>query len=190
LSTLAVSEVIEGSSEDATIDTLAQLRRAALIEGIEDAELETQRWLMPALVQSYAQNLLRPVRNRDRVIGQKRASYFASETDNNAIWVFTPHNDVYVLPTGSTPVDLAYAVHTDIGNGFAEARIDGQTVKPTTPLENGIQILVSITKHSDGPKLEWATTQRARRSIRSRNDARWVDGCSNPFKTASLLTGG
>jgi len=72
----------------------------------------------------------------------------------NAIWVFTPKSDVKELPKGATPVDFAYAIHTDIGHHCAGARVNGQLVPLKHELQNG-DIVDIITSPHHKPSRDW-----------------------------------
>ncbi len=86
------------------------------------------------------------------------------------IFVFTPKGDVISLPAGSTPVDFAYAVHTEVGHRCIGARVDGRLVALERPLENGQSVEVFTSKAlSAGPTADWAgfvVSPRARAKIR------------------------
>ncbi len=84
------------------------------------------------------------------------------------VFVFTPKGDVIDLPEESTPVDFAYAVHSDIGNHMSGAKINGKMVGIDTKLKNG-DIIEAITKKGGHPTLKWldsAKTILAKRNIR------------------------
>ncbi|MBA2654517.1 MAG: bifunctional GTP diphosphokinase/guanosine-3',5'-bis pyrophosphate 3'-pyrophosphohydrolase [Gammaproteobacteria bacterium] len=84
------------------------------------------------------------------------------------VYVFTPHGDIMELPNGSTPVDYAYTVHTDIGNSCVAAKIDRQLAPLSTLLSNG-QTVEIITSHNARPNPAWidfVVTGKARSSIR------------------------
>lgn len=70
------------------------------------------------------------------------------------IFVFTPKGDVKDMPAESTPIDFAYAVHTDIGNKCVMAKINANVVPLNTGLNNG-DVVEIITKSDSKPKLEW-----------------------------------
>ena len=92
------------------------------------------------------------------------------------VYVYTPRGDVKWFPRGSTPLDFAYAVHTEVGNHCAGARINGRMVKLNYPLRSGDTIEV-LQKNDQHPKKDWlqmAKTSRALSKIRQhlRNDER------------------
>lgn len=86
------------------------------------------------------------------------------------IFVFTPKGDVITLPAGSTPVDFAYAVHTEVGHRCIGARVDGRLVALERPLENGEVVEVFTSKAANaGPTRDWQSfvvSPRARTKIR------------------------
>jgi GTP pyrophosphokinase len=84
------------------------------------------------------------------------------------VYVFTPRGDVVELPAGATPIDFAYAVHSEIGGHCAGARVNGRLVPLRHRLTNGdtVEILTSPHQH---PRQEWldhVVTSRARSRIR------------------------
>ena len=74
------------------------------------------------------------------------------------IYVFTPQAAVVELAAGATPIDFAYAVHTDLGHRCRGARVDGAMVPLNTPLKNGQTVEVTATK-SGGPSLDWLNAE-------------------------------
>jgi GTP pyrophosphokinase len=86
------------------------------------------------------------------------------------IFVFTPKGDVVTLPTGSTPVDFAYAVHTEVGHRCIGARVNHRLVALERKLENGDQVEVFTSKAANaGPSRDWQTfvvSPRAKAKIR------------------------
>lgn len=86
------------------------------------------------------------------------------------IFVFTPKGDVITLPTGSTPVDFAYAVHTEVGHRCIGARVNGRLVALERKLENGEVIEVFTSKAPNaGPSKDWqnfVVSPRAKAKIR------------------------
>jgi guanosine-3',5'-bis(diphosphate) 3'-pyrophosphohydrolase len=84
------------------------------------------------------------------------------------VYVFTPKGDIRRLPRGSTCVDFAYAVHTDVGNRCVAAKIDRRLVPLRTPLRNG-QTVEIITAKGATPNPAWVNfvvTAKARAAIR------------------------
>jgi GTP pyrophosphokinase len=84
------------------------------------------------------------------------------------IFVFTPNGDLKHLPKGSTPIDFAYSIHTDVGNHCAGARVDGRLVPLKHVLESGSTVEV-VTSESAHPSRDWlglVATSRARSKIR------------------------
>jgi guanosine-3',5'-bis(diphosphate) 3'-pyrophosphohydrolase len=86
------------------------------------------------------------------------------------VYVFTPKGDVIPLPAGSTPVDFAYAVHTDVGHRCIGARVNGKLVALETPLDHGDTIEVFTSRaESAGPSRDWlafVASPRAKNKIR------------------------
>lgn len=85
------------------------------------------------------------------------------------IFVFTPEGDVVDLPVGASPIDFAYAIHSDIGDHTGGAKVNNKLVGLDTALNNG-DIVEIITSKSNKPTrkwLEYAKTSLARRKIRS-----------------------
>jgi GTP pyrophosphokinase len=110
---------------------------------------------------------------RDTVAsGSDLVSAFRSSLFVESIYVLTPQGKVIDLPRGATPVDFAYAVHTDLGHRCRGARVDGQMVPLDTPLANGQQVAI-VTAKEGGPSRDWlnpelgyVTSHRARTKVR------------------------
>ena len=88
----------------------------------------------------------------------------------NRIFVFTPNGDVVDLPLGATPVDFAYAIHSEIGDHTVRAKVNNKLVQLNSTLHNG-DIVVIETDRKSKPTQKWldfATTSLARRRIRAR----------------------
>jgi GTP pyrophosphokinase len=92
---------------------------------------------------------------------------------DDRIYVFTPQATIVELAAGATPVDFAYAVHTDLGHRCRGARIDGQMLPLNTPLRSG-QTVEIIAAKEGGPSLDWLNpelgylqSQRSRAKVRA-----------------------
>ncbi|MFC2027169.1 RelA/SpoT family protein [Chloroflexota bacterium] len=85
------------------------------------------------------------------------AFYDAIKTDifQDQVYVFTPMGEVKELPQGSTPLDFAYRVHTDIGHRCTGAKVNGRMVPLTYKLQNGDVVSILSTKANRGPSLDW-----------------------------------
>ena len=91
-----------------------------------------------------------------------------SDLFEGEIYVFTPKGDVKDLPEGSTPIDFAYAVHTDVGNRITSARVNGKMVALKHRLHSGDTIEV-ITSKTQTPSKDWlksCVTTKAKSKIR------------------------
>jgi GTP pyrophosphokinase len=92
------------------------------------------------------------------------------ELASREIFVFTPKGDVVTLPTKSTPVDFAYAVHTEVGHRCIGARVNGRLVALERTLENGDVVEIFTSKAQDaGPTRDWLqfiTSPRAKAKVK------------------------
>jgi GTP pyrophosphokinase len=86
------------------------------------------------------------------------------------VYVFTPRGEVIALPQGATPVDFAYAIHTEVGHRTIGARVNGRLVALESTLENGDTVEIFTSKAADsGPSRDWlgfVQSARARNKIR------------------------
>ncbi|WP_329070273.1 RelA/SpoT family protein [Streptomyces sp. NBC_01429] len=93
------------------------------------------------------------------------------DLSRNEVFVFTPKGDVIALPAGATPVDFAYAVHTEVGHRTIGARVNGRLVPLESTLDNGDLVEVFTSKASSaGPSRDWlgfVKSPRARNKIRA-----------------------
>lgn len=122
------------------------------------AHTRANEWLRRLLdIQQVAENPLEFIEN-------VKIDLFPEE-----IYVFTPNGDILELPKGSTPVDFAYAVHSDIGDTCVSARIDRKPSSLGTPLLNG-QTVEIVTEKDARPQPAWlhfVVTGKARSKIRN-----------------------
>ena len=84
------------------------------------------------------------------------------------VYTFTPKGKVIVLPREATPIDFAYAIHTEVGNRCVSAKVNGRIVRLNSKLKNG-DIIEIVTKADHRPSrdwLGWARTSRARNKIK------------------------
>ena len=89
---------------------------------------------------------------------------------SNTIYIFTPKGDVIELPNGSTPIDFAYRVHSDVGNNMVGAIVNGNIVSLDYKLKDSDIVKINTNKNSGGPSREWldmAFTSHAKNKIRT-----------------------
>ena len=116
------------------------------------------RWVQEIL------DVQKDIKNTDEFIKQVKLNVF-----QDRIFVFTPKGDVYDLPSGATPVDFAYAVHTDIGNKCAAAMVNGKIQELNHELKNGDMVEIIVEKNRKGPNYDWlkfVKTRKARDRIK------------------------
>ncbi len=99
---------------------------------------------------------------------------------SNEVFVFTPNGDVIELPSGATPLDFAFKIHTDVGCKCVGAKVNGKMVTIDHELENGNIIEIVTSPNAAGPSIDWlkiAKSSSARNKIRqwlkkeNKNDA-------------------
>jgi len=95
-----------------------------------------------------------------------------SDVFEDRVYVFTPRGDIIDLPSGSTPIDFAYHVHTDVGHRCRGGKVNGKLVSLDYQLKTGEKVEI-LTAKRGGPSLDWLNpnlslvkTQRARSKIR------------------------
>jgi GTP diphosphokinase / guanosine-3',5'-bis(diphosphate) 3'-diphosphatase len=88
---------------------------------------------------------------------------------DDEVYVFTPKGEVKTLPAGATPIDFAYAVHTDVGHRTVGAKVNGRIVPLHYRVKNGDFVEILTSKSGRGPSRDWmslAASSRARNKIR------------------------
>ncbi|WP_184042716.1 RelA/SpoT family protein [Roseospira visakhapatnamensis] len=115
------------------------------------------RWLRELI------EILEHTSNPDEFLEHTKLAMYADQ-----VFCFTPKGDIINLPVGATPVDFAYAVHTDVGNRCAGARVNGRLVPLRHVLNNGDQVDIATSK-SQTPSPDWenfVVSGKARAQIR------------------------
>ena len=136
----------------------ASTRFPKLLESSEKSQLYLNRWLQQV------EEIQSITGTAAEFLEDMKADLFLSE-----IYVSTPRGEVKVLPKGSTPVDFAYAIHTEVGDKCVSAVIDGDPARLNARLSNGATVLI-LTDKDAVPSPTWlnfAVTAKARSSIRS-----------------------
>ncbi len=88
---------------------------------------------------------------------------------SDRVYVFTPKGDVLELPKGSVPLDMAYSIHTEIGNHTTGAKVNGKIVPLNYQIKNGDIVDILTSQNSAGPSQDWLElvhTNKARNKIR------------------------
>lgn len=121
------------------------------------AQIKAQRWMQNLL------ELQQSVGNSFEFIENVKSDLFPKE-----IYVFTPKGRIVELPEGATPVDLAYAVHTDIGHQCIGATVDRKPYPLSQPLSNGqtVEIITSPDSRPNAGWLNFVVSSKARSRIR------------------------
>ncbi len=91
------------------------------------------------------------------------------DLEHDEVFVFTPKGKVVTLPDGATPIDFAYAIHTEVGHACIGARVNGRLQPLDSRLHSGETVEILTTKVDPAPSRDWlkiAVTPRARNKIR------------------------
>ena len=145
--------------EDAELGVAAHWKYKEGITGSHDAKMEQKlKWLRQMM--EWEKDVQDPHEFLDAL---------KDDVFNSQVYVFTPRGDVIELPAGSTPIDFAYRVHTNVGNKCTGAKINGKIVPINYKLQNGEIVEVITSANSPGPSRDWLSivqTPTARNRIR------------------------
>ena len=136
----------------------AHWRYPDLLRSSEKSKIYLNRWL------KQVEEIQKITGNAAEFLEDMKADLFLSE-----IYVSTPKGETKVLPKGATPIDFAYAIHTEIGNKCVKAVVDGDIARLNTQLVNGATVEI-ITDEDATPHSIWlnfVVTAKARSSIRN-----------------------
>ena len=106
---------------------------------------------------------------------------------NSRIFVFTPNNDVIDLPEGSTPIDFAYHIHTEIGNKCVSAKINNKIVKLNAELKNGDTVEIIIDKNRKLPNPDWLNFVKTNTAKEKIKDALSVHSTTTPERVKKMI---
>jgi GTP pyrophosphokinase len=137
-------------------------RSTAPTEVTKSEKAEKRRAAAPHWLQELADAHV-PATGSEEFVQGLREDFFS-----HRVFVFTPRGDVVDLPVNSTPVDFAYAIHSELGNHMNGTKVNGKMVSFETRLRNGdvVEILERPNAHPTPKWLDYARTSLARRHIR------------------------
>jgi len=114
--------------------------------------------------------------------GSTNLSELKNELQLGEVFVLTPKGEIMHMPKGSTVIDFAYAIHTEIGHHFSGAKVNGKIVPISYKLKNGDVVEILVNKSSKGPSLDWLkyaksprTKAKIRRFFREQEKEKLID---------------
>lgn len=130
-------------------------------------------------------NQLREVSSKDFNNDEAFFRDFKNELLSDTVLVFTPAGDVKELPIGSTAVDFAYSIHSDIGQKIVGAKANGKIIPLNRPLQNTeiIEVLTHPMAHPQEGQLEYVKTAKARQKINAYIASHLIDVPEKPVRT-------
>ena len=154
-------------------------------QNVAAAETEAYRWLRGLL------DILEQGADAEEFLEHTKLEMFQDK-----VFCFTPHGDLIEMPRGATPVDFAYAVHSEIGDHCVGSKINGRMVPLRTTLKNGDQVEI-VTSKAQTPSPEWErfvvtgkARARIRRFVRLRQRQEYVDLGQAMLEKAFVARGG
>ncbi|PNR95530.1 RelA/SpoT family protein [Petrotoga olearia] len=108
------------------------------------------------------------------------------------IFVFTPKGEIIHLPRGATPIDFAFAIHTEVGNHFSGAKVNGKLVPISYKLQTGDIVEIMINRNFQGPSIDWLkyahspkTVSKIKKYYRQKNEVELIERGKDKFRELS-----